>query len=441
MDQENKKNNVAPSTDTTSALFVSARKKQIEEQEAQRLAREKEDERRRAEDEVRRLEAEVAQRKQRAQEDAQRVALQEQQRLEDEKKRQEEQQRRQAKEASQAAQKAAVQSVVSEGKKALPLLPIIGGAVGLVAIIVLVVLLASGSGKSPKAQPAQAKVRTEKPVETPQVADQPDYGALLVDQAAVWYLNGNKAGIHFATDGAGEWQIYDEAQALVVQGTFILDDETLVATYVDESGDEMVAAIAFIDENSFSLEGEVFYSDAFSTYPEGTDPSEDETDNFNPDASAELDSNAVVEALGMMIRYPSTVLEVQSLSEARLMLVSLDEEAGIEVGKGDSYEDVTEEDMQAYRDKKLEKVVAALPGEAKLLDSGLFRTDNNLPRVYFELTYQSDETRRVYFIAGLWKNERTGEGSYYDFVLDCPETQLEEYQNIFSRMFGSTVDA
>lgn len=450
MDQENKKNNVAPSTDTTSALFVSARKRQIEEQEAQRLAREKEDERRRAEDEVRRLEAEVAERKRRAEEEALRVATEEKQRLEDEKKRREEQQkrldeeqRRQAKEAAQAAQKSTVQSVVSQGgaavKKALPLLPIIGGAVGLVAVIVLVVLLASGgSGKQPKAKPAQAKVSTQAPIETPQGADVPDYATLLMQQTGTWYLNGNMADIRFITDGASGWQIYDESLVLVVQGTFEVDNEAAItATYIDDDGDEMEASVTFNDENSFNLSDEVFYSEAFSAYPEG----EDETDNFTPDASAELDSNAVVEALGMMIRYPSTVLEVNSLSEARLMLTSLDGATGIEVGKGDSYTKATQDDMDKYRDKKFEKLSGAFSSGVNLLDSGSFKTESNMPRVYFEFTYESDETRHVFFIAGLWKNERNGNNSYYDFILDCPESQLEEYQNIFSRMFSSTEDA
>ncbi len=45
MDQDNKNTTGAPSNDTTSALFVSARKKQLEQQEADRRAREKEEQR------------------------------------------------------------------------------------------------------------------------------------------------------------------------------------------------------------------------------------------------------------------------------------------------------------------------------------------------------------------------------------------------------------
>jgi hypothetical protein len=69
MDRDNKKGTGASSDDTTSALFVSARKKQLEQQEADRRAKEKEDQRLAAEAEVRRLEREVEERRQKAEAD------------------------------------------------------------------------------------------------------------------------------------------------------------------------------------------------------------------------------------------------------------------------------------------------------------------------------------------------------------------------------------
>ncbi|MDR1589325.1 MAG: hypothetical protein LBS51_03950 [Oscillospiraceae bacterium] len=70
MDQDNKNSSGAPSSDTTSALFVSARKKQLEQQETERRAKEKEEQRIAAEAEVRRLEQEVEERKRRVEEEA-----------------------------------------------------------------------------------------------------------------------------------------------------------------------------------------------------------------------------------------------------------------------------------------------------------------------------------------------------------------------------------
>lgn len=74
MSNEEKKNPGAASGDDTSALFVSARKKQLAEQEVQRKAAEEEAKRKAAEEEVRRLEAEVAERKRQAEEEARRIA-------------------------------------------------------------------------------------------------------------------------------------------------------------------------------------------------------------------------------------------------------------------------------------------------------------------------------------------------------------------------------
>lgn len=74
MSNEEKKNPGAASGDDTSALFVSARKKQLAEQEVQRKAAEEEAKRKAAEEEVRRLEAEVAERKRQAEAEAKKVA-------------------------------------------------------------------------------------------------------------------------------------------------------------------------------------------------------------------------------------------------------------------------------------------------------------------------------------------------------------------------------
>jgi len=73
MSQENKNTTGAPAGDTTSALFVSARKKQLEQQESDRRAKEKEDQRLAAEAEVRRLEREVEERRRKAEENARRA--------------------------------------------------------------------------------------------------------------------------------------------------------------------------------------------------------------------------------------------------------------------------------------------------------------------------------------------------------------------------------
>ncbi len=78
--EDNMNNKGAPSSDNTSALFVSARKKQLAQQEEERVAAEKEAARLAAEEEVRRLELEVEERRRKAQEDAMRVEQEAQER-------------------------------------------------------------------------------------------------------------------------------------------------------------------------------------------------------------------------------------------------------------------------------------------------------------------------------------------------------------------------
>ena len=110
---DEKRNLGASSSDDTSALFVTQRKKQIAEQEAQRKAAEEEAKRVAAEAEVRRLEAEVAARKQKAEEEARRIAqeaeerrrkAEEDARLEEERIARETEERRRAAEAAAKAE-------------------------------------------------------------------------------------------------------------------------------------------------------------------------------------------------------------------------------------------------------------------------------------------------------------------------------------------------
>ena len=151
MDQQNN-NTGAPSTDTTSALFVSARKKQIEQQEVERQAKEREAERLAAEAEVRRLEQEVAERKRRAQEEAQRVeqeAAQRRAQAQQEALRAEQEATMRARAAQHSAVSLQPQVAVPKAGLSKKMLFIIGGAAAvLIAAVVLIIVLSSGGGAS-----------------------------------------------------------------------------------------------------------------------------------------------------------------------------------------------------------------------------------------------------------------------------------------------------
>ena len=452
MSEENKTNSGAPSSDTTSALFVSARKKQLEQQEAERRAKEKEDERLKAEAEVRRLEAEVAERKRRAEEEAQRVAQEEEQsRREAEERRRraaaEAEARRKEAQKTQAAGQAGGQAAgktfsmpklalrketsVGEKKKfPFPLPFIIGGAAVIVLAVVLVLVLAFGGkgGKGPS---------------------EPDFASLLLENDGGWYLNGDTSSYCFLTDGDGGWEIYDRDGSLSVYGYFTVEDDgTIWATNLDD-GEGTAALIDFIDENSFYFEDEVFYSEAFSTDTAQYDGDDyyDDYDDYSEsalyiDPDATLNDSGVIDGLGMLVRFPDTVFQLTSLTESRLVLASLDDAASVEVAKSEAFSEASWADMEHYRDGKLAKLSTSLPGEITLLDSGLYDDESGITFVYFKLTYAGTyETRYVCFVASLWYNERTGAKNYYDFFLDCPEELTDDYIALFNRIRASRDDA
>lgn len=168
---EEKKNLGAASSDDTSALFVTARKKQLAEQEAQRKAAEEEAKRQAAEAEVRRLEAEVAARKRQAEEEARRLAAEAEERrrqaeadaLADEKRiAAEAAERRRQAAAAQYTQPAAPASPMppkAPDKAAAPdkkKIAIIAGAVGgvvLIALIIILIVAFAGGSKDSGYQP------------------------------------------------------------------------------------------------------------------------------------------------------------------------------------------------------------------------------------------------------------------------------------------------
>ena len=160
----------APSDDTTSALFVSARKKQLEEQEAARRAKEKEEQRLAAEAEVQRLEREVEERRRRAEEDK-RLAEEEARRIAEEarvKKAMAESDpnaflgvqplpmkppAQKAQGVPGAASASAPGTLVSGLLKNKKMLMIAGGAAAVVIVLVVTLVLVLGGGGSVKVDP------------------------------------------------------------------------------------------------------------------------------------------------------------------------------------------------------------------------------------------------------------------------------------------------
>lgn len=263
MDQENKNNTGAPSDDTTSALFVSTRKKQLEQQEAERRAREKEEQRLAAEAEVRRLEQEVEERRRKAEEDARRVTAE----AEEEAKRIAEEAR--AKKARAAENPDEVLGVQPEKKEIkLPGFPgspkagstpaagaptggaaaaktpqnkkllLIIAAVAVVLVIVIIAVIVGGGGK----------------------------GGVELDQR---YINGQK-GFDFLYPSG--WIIDDSTQNMVtvrneeLDGTLVIMDVSNAVNSMTAQGYDIISATELIINTSIA--GLVELDESFSATPE-----------------------------------------------------------------------------------------------------------------------------------------------------------------------------
>lgn len=435
---EHKSGNGAPSSDTTSPLFVSARKKQLEQQETERRKKEKEAERMKAEEEVHRLEAEVAERKRKAEAEAQRVAREEEQRqAEAEERRQkdiaEAAEMRRGQQNGAMAPESTLQNGQSAGlnilakrkKRRLPL--IVGGIAALLCIFVFIVIFT----------PDESDYKPTGGSQT----DKTDYADLLLKTEGSWYLDGNMDSDRLDTDGLDHWDLYDSDGYLVRFGYFtVKDDGTILAKMADDDSETYSDAIDFIDSNCFYMQDEIYYSSEFSTKEGGINS---ESNKQLLDINAELNDYAIIDSIGMMIRFPNTIFQVDTLTESRLIIVSLDGAVSIEVSKGNSYDNVpTDKEMNSYRDKKLNSLINSLSDEAIVLGKDLSWNENNFPFVYFSLSYEGkNETRYVYFLSNLWGNERTGKGSYCNYKLECPEELADDYIALFNRIISSRDDA
>jgi len=251
MNQDNKAPGGAPSDDTTSALFVSARKKQLEQQEQERRAKEKEDERLAAEAEVRRLEAEVEERRRKAEEDARRAEAEAEQR----KRQADEEARRIAEEARAKKEKAAEdpdsvlgaqpqKKEIKLPKITLPQMPksfdkdpgisaepiikqpinkkmlfIGGGAVAAIALIVILVFALGGGNDGYSGGTIDVPSRSPSP---------PVTNASPIDiTAEYFYMNGNEDGdsVWFFSDGTME--IYYSSSGTTDTHDYVIAENTI----------------------------------------------------------------------------------------------------------------------------------------------------------------------------------------------------------------------
>jgi hypothetical protein len=254
----------APSSDTTSALFVSARRKQLEQQETERREKEKEEQRLAAEAEVQRLEREVEERRRKAEEDARRLEIE----AAENRRQAEEDARRIAEEArARQAQAAAAPASQTQPGTALAskpplnkklLIMIGGGVVVAIGVVVLLVVLLGGKGDK--------------------LVYNPDEATYDYDIFGSYYLGGNYTDIGYFYFDDGTFTLDDAEGTIGIEGTFYVHDDTIMM----DTGDRIIT-MTIIDEYTLSdPEGDIYY--LLDTSDEYYDPDIDEDELvYDPD--------------------------------------------------------------------------------------------------------------------------------------------------------------
>lgn len=446
MDENDKKvNGGAPSSDTTSALFVSARKKQLEQQEAERRAKEKEEQRLAAEAEVRRLEREVEERRRKAEEDA-RQAEEDARRFEAEtaeKKRQAEA-RRIAGEAREENAQAPAGQAPAPGAAAPPpkehrplqskkLMAMIGG--GVLALALVVGLIALGGGKPAKtpAKPvrtAASRKTTEAPADIPVEISWDPVGVFL------WDGDYEKGVLMMFDDQSFEL----ESPEGMIEGTWYLEGGTV---YLEAETGETDCLVFSDADTLYSSEGS-----CYSRTDELTAELPDTPELVDVDPDITLDALAEITAIYEGVRYPSGVLELVELTDTSVQFESIDSDAAVllfgagDQGNTDSMDAASRvaamnSQGMAYADAIASGAESAVTVSelAAEIGEGLYRYQRVM-----DLTIEGSAYRAVTYTT-LWNVGReTGEKYYHHALLLVKAEVADSYTELFLNMVAARVD-
>ena len=497
MSQDNNTPDGAPPDDITSALFVSARKKQLEQQEAERIAREKEEQRLAAEAEVQRLELEVEERRRRVAEEA-RLADEEARRIEEEARAgramADEEARRVAEEAqaenvmiagspgalpggawqSGAAQgappgtyappgtfaatgaagpgNAAAQGAPAGLLKNKKALAIIGGiAVLIIALVVVLIVVLSGGpnsgGYEPARTPAQTPAPTPNPTPTPTLAPSAAPSASPSASAAstapqpssVWdiygyyYLDGDPYDDNVYFYSDGTMEIYYSSSGATDTWDFSIDGDRVVVDGI-LYGTQSPYIFNIIDEDTLVDAYNDYYTREDDSFVYSPDPEPEPEAPRNIDPDAHLDSRAVVDRLAMGFWYPSSQYGCET-NEWGFQLTGVnDDRAEINI-------DIILHTPGETTNNVRERIFGNYYTQLTNID--VFFNDHIDDRGYgmFEMTGDAGST--TYYLCGVigaWTNESTGVSNYYAAVLICPAEESEDYFSLFWRIFESRHD-
>ena len=341
----------ASSDDTTSALFVSARKKQLQQQEAERLAQEKEAQRLAAEAEVQRLEREVEERRRQAEEEARRIEYEnaEKKRLAEEEARRAESEnamRRQQAEAearridkevmakqTQAAKTSQEPQLMHVGispspypaKKTKPILFAAIGAAVVVIAIVLIVIFSSGD-KRGNANDDGSQISTDpvitstSPSETPHQSPNDDTRQAEYEIYGSYYMLDEHDMVLF------DRVIFFDSDMTVRIGDgpewydFEISDYTLEI----QMGGYPTQFLIIDEDTLYSFEDDAHFIRNLANYESAPDP----YTLWEIDPDARLDETVVISSLNLGVLFPSDIFYISQNTDEYLELVTHDPNGG-----------------------------------------------------------------------------------------------------------------
>jgi hypothetical protein len=401
MADDKKSTSGAPSNDTTSALFVSARKKQLEQQEAERRAKEKEDARLTAEAEVRRLELEVEERRRRAEESA-RMAEAEAKQSEAEARKKREQAALELPPGligGQARPEAGPKSKLS-GK----MIAIVGGVAVAVIALVLVLVLRGGG--------------------------EPYLTSNGIDIRGLYYSNNSNAEINFLEDGSLEFEGGEDGTQ---RGTYSIKGDTVT---IEVSGAKLDLT-ALNAETLTDASGGRFTR----TLPKEPEPAAAAAPSWTLDPNAPIDTVVTLDELKLGYTFPSTQFTAKEKTDTSAEIWSKDDRSIITIRSLSNYgkQSVPGADIPPVKDLLIKSFNESIPGGITVTENQVKSTSSALS--YFKATYEQEGEKR-YIYAGFsgWKNIKTNTNYLFSVTMFCPLDQAAEYQLLYDRLWVEIMD-
>ena len=465
----------ASSDDTTSALFVSARKKQLAQQEAERKAKEKEEQRLAAEAEVQRLEREVDARRRQAEEEARRIEYENA-----EKRRLAEEEARRIAEVARARQVQAEKdpdsvlganaqpkynapsmpnartqhtSRVSSGsaKKPNPIIFVIAGVAAVVVIAVILIFTLRGGDGNDNGNINNPSIEAT----TPSPPDDSPRPSPTEPVPSIEY------------EIFGSYYLLDEFDKVIFDIEFFFDSDMTVRI-----GEESGWYDFEIDEDSlkiyidgFTTEFLIINNDTLYSYEDGAHlirnwaDYEDASESYEPWAinpNAELDSVAYLKMINIGVSYPSDIFYVSENTDEFLQLRTHDPNGGFLTvqalasfdASGGIFADIVGPQVNGYGESVIRTTFSQL-GDYNIVEEYPYSSQSppgTLIQYSAVISCDVDGAPMSGIVRiGLWHSFINGQSTnvhhYYAIVLIVHDDVFSDYRQLYGNMRDNLFDS